>query len=86
MSVLIKIHFTKKIQNPTFFTIFACIVLSAAHCFANENTGEPESTNGIFIVAGIHDLGKNSGEQVCIELLKTISDKLTLTVVLIWGA
>ena len=41
-------------------------VLSAAHCFANQNTGEPGPITNLFIVAGAHDLTKNSEEQVSI--------------------
>ena len=42
-------------------------VLSAGHCFANTNTGEPESTNGILVVAGAHDFSKIEKPQVSYE-------------------
>ena len=37
-------------------------VLSAAHCFADENTGKPESTNGIIIVAGARLLSADKSQ------------------------
>ena len=39
-------------------------ILSAAHCFANEDTGKPESTDGIIIVAGARDISNTDKSQV----------------------
>ena len=39
-------------------------VLSAGHCFANRHTGEPESSDGIVVVAGALDFAKIETVQV----------------------
>merc|ERR1712156_106679 len=44
-------------------------VLSAAHCFADENTGKPESTDGIIIVAGARLLSADKSQSSTIASL-----------------